>query len=131
MAKINIANFEELNSYLKGWIWEDFLSNTSKAEFLNNSGVVHYMMCFLDMLEGYAMENLEADYEADVEDGLFNSKDNLIFRFFNEGHTLYELANEVFQLYHLEKYDPFRLYSYEGIWEVAVISVQEFYEEVK
>lgn len=131
MANINITNFEELNNYLKDWVWEDFLPNTSKAELLNNSGAVHYMMCFLDMLEGYALDNLEADYEADVEDGLFDPKDNLIFKFFNEGHTLCELANEVFQLYHLEEYDPFGMYSYEGTWEVAVIAVQEFYKEVK
>lgn len=129
--KIHIMNFEELNNYLQKWFWEEYLPKTDKAELVNNSGITHYMMCFLDMLEGYALPNMEADYEADVEEGLFSPEDNIVFKYFNDGHTLDELASEVFLFNHLEKFDPFGMYSYEGTWEVAVIAVQEFYKEVK
>lgn len=129
--KINITNFEELNSYLQKWVWKKFRRKTKKAEFLNKSGNVHFMMCFLDMLEGYAIPNLEPEYEADTEEGMFSPENNIVFRYFNEGHTLEELSYEVFLLDGLEELDPFGFYSYQETWEVAVMAIQEFYKEVK
>ena len=109
--KINITNFEELNSYLQKWVWKKFRRKTKKAEFLNKSGNVHFMMCFLDMLEGYAIPNLEPEYEPDTEEGMFSPENNIVFRYFNEGHTLEELSYEVFLLDRLEELDPFGFYS--------------------
>lgn len=129
--KINVTNFEELNNYLQHWFWKTYLHKTSKVELVNNSGKTHFMVCFLDMLEGYALPNLEPEYESDVEEGVVGPENNLVFKFFNEGHTLEELADEVFMFHRLDEYDPFGMYSYEGTWEVAIIAIQEFYKEVE
>ena len=118
----NITTYRELANVLENEVWEEFLSNTSAEEMLINSGIVHYMVCFIDALEGYVIPCIEEDQE---EDG--GETDNLIFKFFNEGHTLWDLANEVFML-NLENSDPFGLYSYQGTFEVAIDAVRSFYK---
>ena len=127
--KINVTNFEELNKQVQEWFWEDYLPKTDKVELANNSGYLHFMMCFLDMMEGYAVPNLEPEYESDVEEGLIDIGNNLLFQYFNEGNTLEDLASIIFSFNHLEEYDPFGQYSYEGVWEVTIIAVQEYYKQ--
>lgn len=125
--EVKITNFEELEERLHNWFWEEYLPKTDKAYLVNNSGILNFMMCFLDMLKGYAIPNLEDEYEDMIQDGVFDPKDNLIFRFFNDGNTLEDLADGVFSLSHLERFDPFGLESYQGTWEVATEVVQNYY----
>lgn len=131
MANINITNFEELYHRVDKWFKEDYLPNHTKEDLTLDVACVHYMEAFLDAMEGYVIPNLEDEFEVEAESGAFESKDNLIFRFFNEEHTLHDLACEVLQLNHLEDLDPYSLYSFAGTWEAAIIAVQEFYKEVK
>ena len=125
--EVKITNFEELEERLHNWFWEEYLPKTDKAYLVNNSGILNFMMCFLDMLKGYAIPNLEDEYEDMIQDGVFNSEHNLMFRFFNDGNTLEDLADSVFYLNHLECFDPFGLGSFQGTWEVAVEVVQNYY----
>ena len=131
MVEINITNFEELYHHVDKWFKEDYLPNHTKEDLTLDVAYVHYMEAFLDAMEGYVIPNLEDEFEVEVENGTFNPRHNFLFRFFNEGHTLHDLACEVLQLHHLDDLDPYGLYSFANTWEVAIIAVQEFYKEVK
>ena len=126
-----ITNFQELHDFVHDYVYNKLINESDKGSLIEQSGRIYFVMCFFDMLESYAIPNLEEEYESDVEDGLYKPEDNLLFRFFNDGHTPLELADEVFTLDSLEEIDPFGFYSYQETWNAAIMAVQEFYKEVK
>lgn len=126
-----ITNFQELHDFVHDYVYNKLINESDKGSLIEQSGRIYFVMCFLDMLESYVIPNFEEEYESDVENGLYKPEDNLLFRFFNDGHTPLELADEVFILDSLEEVDPFGFYSYQETWNAAIIAVQEFYKEVK